>query len=195
VKVDGNDGAPKVIVFVVHLKSKRPMIDEGADPDDPLQIALGSARSLLVRTAEATALRHILVDTMRGNTTPVIVLGDINDSVTAVTSEIVSGTPPYKRLPTAKKAAIWDVLLYNVKDLQSRVSYQDTYYTHIFNGYHESLDHIFVSNAFVRADPEHRGYVEYVKVLNDHLIDETLSNQDVPMRQSDHGHGPLALSC
>ena len=117
VKID--NGTLDVIVFVVHLKSKRPMIDPGADPDDPLQIALGSAKSLLMRVAEATALRHILVETMRGNTTPVIVMGDINDSVTAVTSEIVSGTPPYKRLSAAKKAAIWDVLLYNVKDLQS----------------------------------------------------------------------------
>lgn len=185
VKID--NGALDVIVFVVHLKSKRPMIDPEADPDDPMQIALGSAKSLMIRTAEATALRHILVDTMRGNTTPVIVMGDINDSVTAVTSEIVSGTSPYKRLPAEKKAAIWDVLLYNVKDLQSRVSLQDTYYTHIFNGYCESLDHIFVSNEFVRGNPQYRGYVEYVKVFNDHLIDETLSNEDVPMTQSDHG--------
>lgn len=185
VKID--NGALDVIVFVVHLKSKRPLIEAGADPNDPMQIALGSAKSLLIRTAEATALRQILVDTMRGNTTPVIVMGDINDSVTAVTSEIVSGTPPYKRLSKEKKEAIWDVLLYNVKDLQSRVSLQDTYYTHIFNGRCESLDHIFVSNEFVRANPRYRGYVEYVRVFNDHLIDETLSNEGVPITQSDHG--------
>lgn len=185
VKID--DGALDVIVFVVHLKSKRPLIDPGADPDDPMQIALGSAKSLLIRAAEATALRQILVDTMRGNTTPVIVMGDINDSVTAVTSEIVSGTPPYRYLSPEQKAAIWDVLLYNVKDQQSRVSLQDTYYTHIFNGYCESLDHIFVSNEFARANPQYRGHVEYVKVFNDHLIDETLSNENVPMTQSDHG--------
>ena len=39
----------------------------------------------------------------------------------------------------------------------------------------------------MRANPEYRGYVEYVKVFNDHLIDETLSNEEVPVTQSDHG--------
>ena len=187
VKVDAASGPIDLSVFVVHLKSKRPLIDKGADPDDPLQIALGSAKSLMIRAAEATALRQILVETMRNNANPVVVMGDINDSVTAVTSEIIAGSPPYKRLSAAKKAAIWDVLLYNVKDLQSRVSYQDTYYTHIFNGYYESLDHIFVSNELVRSNPKSIGYMEYVKVLNDHLLDETLSNEDVPLTQSDHG--------
>jgi hypothetical protein len=187
VKLDGPTGPIDLTVFVVHLKSKRPLLTEGADPDDPMQLAMGMAKSLMIRAAEATALRSILIDTMQSNTNPVIVVGDVNDSVTAVTSEIMSGTPPYKRLPPLKKAAIWDVLLYNVKDLQSRVSYQDTYYTHIFNGYCESLDHIFVSNEFVRSNPKVLGYVEYVKVLNDHLIDETLSNEAVPNTQSDHG--------
>lgn len=177
----------KLTVFVVHFKSKRPLLAPEADPNDPMEIAIGTAKSLMVRAAEATALRRILVNTMSDNTNPVLVVGDINDSVNAVTSEILSGTPPYRYLAKAKKAAIWDVLLSNVKDIQSRVSYQDTYYTHIFNGYYESLDHIFVSDEFIQTNPRHLGYVEYVKVLNDHLLDETLSNNAVPKTQSDHG--------
>ena len=31
------------------------------------------------------------------------------------------------------------------------------------------------------------GEVGYVSVLNDHLIDETLTDERVPVRQSDHG--------
>lgn len=187
ITLDTKAGPLTLTVFVTHLKSKRPILAPTADPADPLEVAIGSAKALMVRAAEATALRKILVETMRNNTNPVIVVGDINDSVNAVTSEILSGTPPYKRLSKAKKAAIWDVLLTNVKDIQSRVSYQDMYYTHIFNGYYESLDHIFVSDEFIRTNPKHVGYVEYVKVLNDHLIDETLSDQGVPKTQSDHG--------
>lgn len=79
------------------------------------------------------------------------------------------------------------MLLYNVKDIQARQSYRDTYYTYIHNGHYESLDHILVSQEFVHQNPSRLGEVEYVSVHNDHLIDETLSDQAVPRWQSDHG--------
>lgn len=187
VEVQTSQGQQPVELFVVHLKSKRPLLDPGVDPNDPLQITLGSARSLIMRAAEAHALRHLLVKAMRGNTVPVVVLGDFNDNASAVTSEMLAGSPPFRWLSAGKKAMIWDVVLSNVKDLQAQVSYEDVYYTHIYNGHHESLDHIFVSNEFLRANPRRVGYVEYVKVLNDHLIDETLSSEGVPKFRSDHG--------
>jgi endonuclease/exonuclease/phosphatase (EEP) superfamily protein YafD len=43
--------------------------------------ALGHARSLIIRAAESAAVRCILVDEMRNNSRPVIVLGDLNDSI------------------------------------------------------------------------------------------------------------------
>jgi endonuclease/exonuclease/phosphatase family metal-dependent hydrolase len=186
IPLDTANGPVPLTVFVVHLKSKRPILRAGADRDDPVEVAIGSAKSLMMRAAEALALRQIVVDTMRKNRNPMLLIGDINDSARAVTSEIISGTPPFKRLAQAKKAAIRDVLLHNVKDLQSRESFEDFYYTHIFNGHHESLDHIFVSDEFIRANPRHIGFVEYARVLNDHLIDETLSNDEVAETMSDH---------
>jgi predicted extracellular nuclease len=62
-----------------------------------------------------------------------------------------------------------------------------TGYTHIHNGHFESLDHVLVSQEFVGQNPRHVGAVEYVSVLNDHLIDETLSDDKIPRWQSDHG--------
>jgi hypothetical protein len=124
---------------------------------------------------------------LRNSTDPIIVVGDTNDAATAVTSEVFSGSPPFKKLRTEQKKPIWDVLLYNAKDIQSRQSYQGTYYTHIFNGHHDALDNIFISQEFFRANPEHLGYVENVRVFNDYLIDETLSHDEVPRWQSDHG--------
>jgi endonuclease/exonuclease/phosphatase family metal-dependent hydrolase len=177
----------EVIVFVVHLKSKNPMIRGGADPHDPMERAMGKARSLIRRAAEATALRHLLLDVLQGQDKAVIAMGDVNDDGNAVTSEIVSGSPPWRKLPFEKKLMIWDVLLYNVKDIQARQSYQDVYYTHIHNGHYENLDHIFVSQEFVRQNNRHLGYVEYVSVFNDHLIDKTLSDERIPLSQSDHG--------
>jgi endonuclease/exonuclease/phosphatase family metal-dependent hydrolase len=174
-------------VFVVHLKSKRPLFTEGADLNDPKVRASGKAKALILRAAESLALRCILVDKIKDTTTPVILLGDVNDAVHAVTSDIIAGSPPWRYLPYGRKQEIWDVLLYNVKDIQARRSYRDVYYTHIFNGNYESLDHVFVSEEFVLPNPEHIGYVENVKVLNDHLIDETLASEEIPNWQSDHG--------
>jgi endonuclease/exonuclease/phosphatase family metal-dependent hydrolase len=162
-------------VFVVHLKSKRPLYTEGSDLNDPKVRAGGKAKALILRAAESLALRCIIVDKIRDTTTPVILLGDVNDAVHAVTSDIIAGSPPWRYLP------------HGVKDIQARRSRRDVYYTHIFNGNYESLDHVFVSEEFVLPNPEHIGYVENVRVLNDHLIDETLASEEIPNWQSDHG--------
>ena len=77
----------EIMVIVVHLKSKNPIIREGADGHDPMERAIGKAKSLIVRTAEATALRCVLLDKLGGNDNPVIVLGDTNDIGTAVERE------------------------------------------------------------------------------------------------------------
>lgn len=176
-----------VIVFVAHLKSKNPMLSEGVDRDDPVEKSKGAARSLLMRAAEANALRTILMDTLQHREHPVVVMGDLNDGDGAVTTQIISGEMPQRRFPMERKLRYWDVLLYHVKDIQARLSYHDVYYTHIHNGHCESLDHILVSQELVRENPNHIGRVAYVRVFNDHIIDETLSDEGAPCWQSDHG--------
>ncbi|NEO98188.1 MAG: endonuclease/exonuclease/phosphatase family protein [Symploca sp. SIO2E9] len=129
-------------VFVVHLKSKRPLLPEAVDRNDPIEKAKGQARALILRAAEATALRMIMTKKLQNRNHPVILIGDVNDSGLAVTSQILSGEPPWEKLRFEQKKKIWDVLLYNTKDIQARQSYGDFYYTHIYNGHYESLDHL-----------------------------------------------------
>lgn len=179
-------GSVPISVYVAHLKSKRPMIPEGVDPHDPLEKAKGQARSLIRRAAEATALRDLLLEELKDRDHPVILLGDVNDSGLAVTTRIVSGDPPFRNMPLDVKKEIWDVLLYHVKDIQARQSYHDFYYSHIHNGHYEALDHIMVSQELVGHNPNHLGKVGFVSVYNDHLIDETLSDEKVEIWQSDH---------
>ncbi len=176
-----------VIVFVVHLKSKRPKIDDDVDAHDPRERAKGHARSLMLRAAETTALRYLLLDAMQNTTLPVVVMGDFNDDGSAVTSKIMCGGQPWRNLDMKRKLELWDTLLYNVKDIQARQSFRDVYYSHMHNGHYDSLDHILVSQEFVRQNPRRFGYVEYVKVFNDHLIDQTLSDDRIPSWESDHG--------
>lgn len=176
----------KLTVYVCHLKSKRPMIAEGADRFDPMEKAKGQARSLIRRAAEATALRQLLLEELKDRNHPVILLGDVNDSGLAVTTRIISGEPPFRNMHEKVKMELWDILLYHVKDIQARLSFQDFYYSHIHNGHYEALDHIMVSQELVAQNPENVGKVGFVSVFNDHLIDETLSDERVELWQSDH---------
>jgi len=181
-------------VFVVHLKSKRPIFPEGVDRNDPLEKAKGQARALIQRAGEAIAVRVILMEFLKNRNYPVILVGDINDGGQAVTSQILSGEAPFRRMSFDQKQQAWDVLLYHVKDLQARRSFNDYYYTHIHNGYYDSLDHIMVSQEFIAENPYHVGRVNYVSVLNDHLVDDTLSRDGVELWQSDHGQVVAAIA-
>ena len=190
-RVELPNGVP-CTVFVAHLKSKRPMLLEGEERNDPAAKALGAIRSLLLRGSEAAALRCLVLDVIddpdearRGE--PVIVMGDLNDDIGAVSTQAVSGEPPWYRLPFERKKPVWDVLLYNVQDIQARASLVNTAYTHIYNGRHEVLDHIMVSQELVRQFPAHVGYVLNARIFNDHLVDETLTFERKTRIASDHG--------
>jgi endonuclease/exonuclease/phosphatase family metal-dependent hydrolase len=174
-------------IFVVHLKSKRPTMEWDADRTDPVELAKGQARSLIRRAAEATALRFILMDSLRGRRYPVILMGDVNDGHTSVTTQLVAGQPPWECWPYHKKAPVWDTLLYQVKDIQARLGYGDYYYTHIHNGHYDSLDHIMVSEEFSPRNRDRIGQVIYVSVYNDHLFDQTLLEDFIKRWKSDHG--------
>lgn len=176
-----------VTVFVTHLKSKRPTYLDGETSDEPLHRTVATARSLFRRTAEAAALRSLIVGEIHGNDTPAIVLGDVNDGTLAVTTQMVAGEPPFFRLQKDQKEPYWDVLLYTAQQIQATESTRDTYFTHIFNGSYEALDHIMVSEEFYGRNPDRVGEVDYVRTFNDHIIDEMQSFDEITRTRSDHG--------
>lgn len=180
-------GGREAVVLVVHLKSKRPMIEEGRPRHDPWEEARGQARSLVLRVCEAAALRWIVLHEIRRTETPLILLGDLNDSTHAVTSDILQGGLPNRYFPAEVKKKMWDIALYSCGDLQVRKSYKDVYYTHLHDSHYESLDHIFVSQEFVNENPRHLANVEYLRIYNDHLLDPSLTDEKPLPWVSDHG--------
>jgi endonuclease/exonuclease/phosphatase family metal-dependent hydrolase len=181
------DTTREVTVFVVHLKSKRPVIKPGAEEHDPREEALGKARSLIRRASEAAALRFLVLDEIVGNARPAVVLGDLNDAARAVTTDIVMGDEPSRFWPPqAQKPAYWDRVLYSAHEINSRLAGRDVSYTHIFNGHYENLDHILVSQEFYDRNPQRIGEVANVRYFNDHLFDSRLSNDDRDRIVSDH---------
>ncbi|MEI8094018.1 MAG: endonuclease/exonuclease/phosphatase family protein [Spirochaetales bacterium] len=175
------------VVFVVHLKSKRPMVPEGRPRHDPAEEARGMARSLILRACEAAALRLLVLAEIQDTNTPVILMGDLNDSTHSVTNDILQGRIPQRNFPQDVKKTLWDILLYSCADLQARKSYKDVYYTHLHDSHYESLDHIYVSQEFVNENPAHIGFVEYMRLYNDHLLDPALTDEPAPVEISDHG--------
>lgn len=176
-------------VFVAHLKSKLGQFMAGEDTHDPLAIALASTRSLVIRAAEAVALRALVLDAVKGTDAPVIVLGDLNDELSAVSTQTIAGPTPWRFAKKEQKAPVLDTLLYSVHDLQNRQTLRDVDYTHVFDGRYQLLDHVFVSQELFGAGAAPIGRVANTRIFNDHLIDTGLAI-NVPSglsARSDHG--------
>lgn len=167
----------KVIsVYVAHFKSKSPtpIYREGWYRDDDEyykrhRTSLGAAISTIRRTAEAAALRMILTEEMKDNNHPVVVLGDLNDSQHSNTVNILTEQPRY--LFSGNKGGR-DTALYTVETLQEYRSLRDVYYTHIYNNFLESLDHILVSQEFYDQSKNRLWLFKGMEVINDHLNDD-----------------------
>ena len=91
---------PTIEVFAAHLKSKLPTRLDREERENPATKghgqALGAALSTIRRTAEAAALRIILNDVMRDTDTPVVVVGDFNDSPNSNTLAILTEQPSFR---------------------------------------------------------------------------------------------------
>lgn len=169
------DESPLTKVFVAHLKSKLPTRIDGEPwyEADPTRYkihtnAIGSALSTIRRTAEATALRVLLTDVMKGTVTPVIVLGDLNDGQHSNTVNILTEQPRYL-VGESKGGA--DIGLYTAQTLQEYRDSRDVYYTHVYEDLRESLDHVLVSEQFYDNSSRRLWLFDGLVIINDHLND------------------------
>lgn len=182
------DAPPLTKVFVTHLKSKLPA-EISAEPWYDATIhanhrtALGSALATIRRTAEATGLRVLLTEVMKGTVTPVIVLGDINDGQHSNTINILTEQPRY--LVGDSKGG-GDVSLYTAQTLQEYRDTRDVYYTHVHEDLRESLDHVLVSEQFYDHSVRRLWLFDGLTITNDHLND-TDSQAHRAKGTGDHG--------
>lgn len=173
----------RVHVLNVHLKSKRPKFLRGdggeplEDTEDPKVRVWARTRSLLMRAAEAAAVRHIIVDLLEDTHEPLILMGDVNDSSHSVTTQLMAETSEVMYDRSSR-----DVALFNAYENQTKQALRrDVAYSHIFQGYPEVLDQIFVSEEFLPSSRFSIGEVRRVDYFNDHLK----LNRD--QRFTDHG--------
>lgn len=208
-------GDKVITVFNCHLKSK---LGEFEKPDaapfapavdlvnyDPTGRAMGSLRAALRRMAEAWVLRReVLAELEAGS--PVMVLGDFNDSENAVSSEIITGETAFRNYAWMRRhdaksrrdrysdaeneiiqKKIGKVRLHSAEKLFVKKSLRDIVYTSAFGGVFESIDQILMSQHFLPENPERIGEMEYFSVLNDHLTDGSHPEAPYNKLASDHG--------
>jgi predicted extracellular nuclease len=170
-------------MLTTHMKSKRPKFlqNEQGEPqedrEDPKITALATLRSLMMRGAEAAALRHIVVNVLQRTHEPLIVMGDFNDGPHSVTTQIIAATGEVVYDRGARDAALW-----NAYEVQGEMALKrDVAYSHIHQGSPEVLDQIFVSEEFLRSSKFSIGDVRRVDYFNDHL------QEGKDRSRSDHG--------
>jgi endonuclease/exonuclease/phosphatase family metal-dependent hydrolase len=170
-------------VLVVHLKSKRPKYLQDAagnpleDRDDPVITARASLRALVMRGAEAAALRGVVLELIQRTRDPLILLGDMNDGPHSVTCQMIAATQAIAYDRQAR-----DTALFHAYDVQTEPGLRrDMAYSHVHQGWPETLDQIWVSEEFVAASRFAIGDVRRVEYFNDHL------QESRERFRSDHG--------
>lgn len=194
--VQGSHRAPEITVCVAHLKSKLPIQLDREESRRPTvkahAEALGSAMATIRRVAEAAALRVMLTKEMKGNSRPFVVMGDLNDTEHSVSNTIITADPSYRLFATSRAASRSDVGLYASSSLQEYRSLRDVQYTHTFNGRHETLDHILVSEQFYDYSRNRRWSFKEMRVYNDFLEDDERATSDHAVVTSTFVYNPAA---
>jgi len=170
-------------VLTAHLKSKRPKFLQDLqghpteDRDDHKVMARAALRSLIMRGAEAMALRCLVIDLLHRTSIPLVVLGDFNDTPDSVTTQLICATTEIAYDRSAR-----DVALFNAYDLQGEAALKkDVAYSHIHQGSPSVLDQILVSEEFMATGRNRVGDVRRVDYFNDHL------HEGRDRTRSDHG--------
>ena len=173
----------RVHMLTLHLKSKRPKFLQDAqgkpleDRDDEKTTARATLRSLIIRGAEAAALRCIVVDVLKRTHEPLIVMGDFNDGPHSVTTQMVAATNE-----VAYDKGARDTALFNAYEVQGEMALKrDVAYSHVHQGNPEVLDQILVSEEWLPHSRFSIGDVRRVDYFNDHV------HEGRDRSRSDHG--------
>lgn len=170
-------------VLVAHMKSKRPKFlqDEAGQPledrHDPRVQTRAALRSLIMRGAEAAALRHLVLELLAGTSDPLVLMGDLNDGPHSVTSQLIAATSTL-----AYDRAARDHALFFASDVQTGMALRrEVGYSHVYQGWPDVLDQVWVSEELVRGSRFQIGEVLRVEHFNDHL------HEGRDRARSDHG--------
>lgn len=192
----------KVTVYVLHLKSKRPVsldMHYAAQQawnervrDTLRRLSRGTISSLLQRGLEATLIYHHVTHWLEQDPQrPIVVLGDFNDAQDsppfgALTMQdkifSIGGMEP-EEWPEGIGTYLHEYRLTDTFRLAPNMRHRVRPFTKIYRGEGGVLDYILVSNALNTKNPTAKAEVSHYEVWNKHLDTDGVEN----LLQSDHG--------
>ena len=192
----------KTIVYVAHLKSKRPTMPKLAfDENSTTTVkvfataqgnSLGEIASMIQRGVEATMIYHDATFELAADTNlPLLIMGDMNDNDESDILDALSNQFSHLRLEgrsrgewsEEEKVAHYQSKLYDAWHLITHQNTKVRLPTHIYGPQTSVLDYIFVSNALNAKNPNHVAKPSKYKVYNSHIFADGVGDQ----LQSDHG--------
>jgi endonuclease/exonuclease/phosphatase family metal-dependent hydrolase len=137
------------------------------------------------RTVEAGALRLLVEQATLSGARPVVVMGDVNDSVGSRTHAILTGEPPLlpdEPMPASfrPEAALYPAVAF--LDPRGPGGSQPTF---VHAGRYDAFDHVFVSAHFHPHSRRRQWAFRGLRVLNDHLDER--DGDEAQRSTSDHG--------
>jgi len=163
-------GGRALTIFNLHLKSHRPDFIGSENPADPGAAARAQLRSLIRRGAEAAALRSILAQAAAAAPGPLVVAGDLNDDIGAVTTRIVAdASGPPGELP-GSSLRLFDAFAVERRPASPGRG-RNGLFTTLEGGGPERIDHVLVSDHFAPGADGAVGRVAAVEVFSDHLFE------------------------
>lgn len=177
------DNFSRVVVYVVHLKSKRPMnIESDAASVDMANTLLsdiqGRWASAIQRGTEAAVLYHDLVRHTQQQPLPVVVMGDLNDTIESAALQPLVDSQQIDKLngqfidgmPLADQREIQRYSLYDAYDIQAAPNTGARQPTHYFANRGSALDYILLSKDFHHDYDQSLASVVDYRVSDTHLI-------------------------
>ena len=145
--------------------------------NDPFIRVRAKLRSLCMRAAEAAGIRQMVIQRLRHTHQPLILVGDMNDVMQSVTTQLLSETSEIRY-----DKSVRDIALFDAANVQTGLAWtRDVAYTHVYQGMPEVIDQILVSEEFVDSSKFCRAEVLQVDYFNDHL------KNDYAVLPTDHG--------
>ncbi|WP_432451992.1 endonuclease/exonuclease/phosphatase family protein [Agarivorans sp. QJM3NY_29] len=176
-------GIAWVKCYVLHLKSKRPMLDDLPEPISDIDEYLGRWKADNLRAKEVRLLLQDIVACRRHKVEPVIIMGDFNDDLSAGALAHIFDCPQPHNVGVENTWRLHDGFALSLQtDLRPA--------THYWGGQGSVLDYILLSAEFAPDYQQQMAEVVRYQCFDRHL---THADFSIDSQASDHAAVMLEL--
>lgn len=199
------DGFSNVLVYVVHLKSQRSLLESSLNETENVLNDISSSMaaqvhgrwaSTIQRGTEAALIYQDIIQEMHHSQRPVILMGDLNDAIESHAIQPLLGGANMDKvnnkyisnMPLSHQRAIQRFSLYDAFLLQDKIIPSARKATHYFANRGNVLDYILLSKDF-NINYDH----SLASITNYHVSDKHLVNPKYEVDAECSDHAPVMV--